>query len=227
VQVRAAESGQQVRLIDSDIPDPEEPWWDASVVNGAALSPDGTTVGIATADDRGAYLIDLDSGRTSPVAGEGVARGIVLTDDAVIVVRPGQLDVLDATGTKVLRVIPMAGDFVHAVAVIPGTALLARVRNDGHLVVFDTGTGEEVGSFPLPSGAASSVNWPWATATLTVAAGGIYSASANAPVARWDLTPDGVLAAACEAAGRDLRAEEWTAVASLEPPADLTCGRTD
>ncbi|MFI2487665.1 WD40 repeat domain-containing protein [Promicromonospora kroppenstedtii] len=225
VQVRDAETGRLLRRIDTDIPEPEEWGRDTSIVNSAALSPDGTTVGIATADERGAYLVDLGSGRTRALRGEGVARGILMTDEAVIVVRPQQVDVLDATGAELRRVIPMEGDFVHAVAMVPGTSLVARVRNDGHLVLFDTGTGDEMGSFPMPSGGSSGVNWPWATATLTVAGESILSASANAPIARWDLTPGAVVDAACRAAGRDLRPEEWSAVASLDPPDDLSCGR--
>lgn len=222
IQVRDVRDGTLRQTIDPGF-DRGENWnRPASATNQAALSDDGSHAAVVLGDASGVALVRTADGSVRTLTD---TIGSVLIDGERVIVATGR-DVrtftLDGEQTSSFS---MTGDYADALAVVPDTDVLARVRTDGRLVLANLTTGRQLADYAMPVPTSTTAQAPWYSSTLTVAGAALYSGTVGTDVARWDLSIPEMAEAACRAAGRDLSPQEWRAVTAGDPPADLRCDR--
>lgn len=238
VQVRDALGGRLLHHATADHAATIDPWAVEAVV-----SPDGRYVAFHdlaplgfTGREATISVLDLHQSRTRTLTvpvrqyvnhlGLRVAASVldltygdtdllVSQVDGVLVVEPDGA----AVRTRIDSVVGSAAYTPSALAPVPGTSLVAQAGELDWIRLYDTRTGEQVGSLTLPD-AGGTVQPLW------LGAGPDSLLALSGPDAvRWDLRPAALLAAACEFADRDLTVREWTQTVGTAAPQDLTCGR--
>ncbi|MFD7307205.1 TIR domain-containing protein [Promicromonospora sp. NPDC059942] len=227
IAIRDWATGRLVREIEPEIPATPESEFPGLPTGPslASLSPDGQSMALVADDASGAYVVDMRSGGTGPRLPVEGPSGVLHLGEEIAVVHGDGIDVVDGRALKVASSITMHGDYGMAVATIPGTDAIARVKFTGTVELFDMSTGASLGEYPLERRNASIANVQWETASLLTTQDSIYSVAANTAVSRWSLKPEDVVRAACRAAGRQPSPAEWSSVASIEAPDDLSCDR--
>jgi WD40 repeat protein len=182
-------------------------------------------------DDQLMRLFDLDAGRW---------RSQVRLDAPVVsaVAGRGGRTVVAASGGSV-RELTMRGRLVREFAgkarqlsASPDGRVLAGLRDDGRVLLWDSATGVLIGTLPAQRAArvdvSSSVDgMPDTTRTaIAVSSQGIDVVSPAARMVHWRLGLKDWLDQACRVAGRDLDTEEWTRFTGTSPPPTLRCGAT-
>jgi hypothetical protein len=180
-------------------------------------------------DDRLMRLVDPDTGRqrsqvrldarvVSAVAGPGGRTVVAAVDGGVREM---------TTRGRVLR--EFAGTVRQLLTIAQGR-LLAGLRYDDGVTLWDSATGVGIGTLPVEAaaraGVVSSDDGLPDTPRTAIAGGpdGVYVVSPSAHIVHWRLGFQDWLAEACRVARRDLNAEEWTRFTGTNPPSDLRCG---
>jgi hypothetical protein len=137
----------------------------------------------------------------------------------------GALEVWDARGRTLQRIIPGDENYVWKPMADAEGTMVARRRSDGAVVVEDLDSGTQLGTFGT-RGASVFLRTGVAFApdgtriyTLSEAPG----ESGRGELVVRDISDEGLIAAACAAAGRELTAGEWRSFIGAESPTDLTC----
>lgn len=222
IQIRTVRTGALLRRVDPGYDRGDEWNRPAATTNQASVSDDGRYAAVVLGDASGVSLVRIDDGAARTLAD---TVGSVLIDGDRVIVATGREVSTFTFGGEQTSSFSMPGDYADALAVAPGTNVLARVRTDGRLVLADLTTGRQLADYTMPVPRGSIAQSPWHSSTLTVAGSGLYSATVRAEVARWDLSVAAMTEAACRAAGRDLTAQEWRNITASDPPADLGCQR--
>ncbi|MFD6140965.1 hypothetical protein [Promicromonospora sp. NPDC060271] len=239
VQVRDAFGGRLLHRATADHAATSDPW-----AVEAAVSPDGRYVAFHdlsplgfTASEATISVLDLRQSRTRTLTVPvrqyvnhlglrtaasvldltyGDADLLVSQVDGVLVAEPDG----EAVRTRIDSVVGSTAAYTpSSLAPVPGTSLVAQAGELDWIRLYDTRTGEQVGSLTLPdAGGTLDPLWLGAGPDSLLALSG-YDA------VRWDLRPAALLAAACAFADRDLTVREWTQTVGTAAPHDLTCGR--
>ena len=137
----------------------------------------------------------------------------------------GTLEIWDSNGRHLLGSLPGTGGFENALAVSPSGTVVARVRDNGTVLITALTSGQALGSFSLPFPVNQNAADPWRATALQFTPDGkaLLTATAGAEMMRWDLYPPDLVQIACATAGRALTATEWRAFVRTSPPADLAC----
>lgn len=206
------------------LPGPEDLAFGAEELEEAALNSSPELV--AMVDEGHVTVENLSSGK---VVGEIEAdefATLAFAGDKLLVQRhDGALQVWNQLGTSLQRPIPGDENYVwKPVGNAEGT-MVARRRSDGSIVVDDLETGTQLGSF----GTRGASFFLRTGVTFSPDGSHIYALS-EAPgevnqgeLVERDISDEGLVKAACAAAGRELTAGEWRAFIGSAPPADLTC----
>lgn len=204
---------------------PREQWIDPESP-GAVPSPDGSRAAIIL--DGNLVLVDVRSrtGRTIPV---GDAASVAFTQDRIVVQRSsGELEIRTIGNGELLDTISGSPREVRELVVSPASGLAARLRDDGVITLVDTAKAEILGSIGQPEsvlyGMAPGLTFDAAGSTLVV----VYPDSLDGTggeLQTWRTSPQQWVAAACQAAGRDLTPDEWRRYVNDSVPEDLRCQR--
>lgn len=222
LQIRDVRDGTLMRAVDPGFDRGEEWNRPASATNQAAVSEDGRYAAVVLGDASGVALVRTADGTARTLT--DTVGSVLIDDDRVIIATGREVRTFTLGGERTSSFL-MTGDYADAVAVVPGTDVLARVRTDGRLVLANLTTGRQLADYAMPVPRGTTAQAPWRSATLTPAGAGVYSATVGTDVARWDLSIPAMAEAACRAAGRDLSPAEWRAVTAGDPPSDLRCRR--
>jgi WD40 repeat protein len=169
--------------------------------------------------------IDLRT-RKFHAIGSGSAAGFLLTRDRLLIQRAsGTLETWDPTGKHLFSSLSGAGGFTGALAVSPNGTIVARVRDNGTVLITALTTGQTLGSFSLPFPVNTASPDPWFDTALLFTPNGkaLLTATSGGEMMRWDVYPPNLAKIACQTAGRALTAIEWRAYVNTSPPADLAC----
>jgi len=194
-------------------------------VQQADISPSGDGAVIVSSNSQEVIYIDLHTGKFH-VFGSGGAASAVFTKDRLLIQRTsGTLEIWDSNGRQLLGSLPGTGGFVNALAVSPDGTVVARIRDNGTLLITDLTSGQALGSFSLPFPANQYAADPWRATALQFTPDGkaLLTATAGTEMMRWDLYPPDLVQIACATAGRALTATEWRAYVHTSPPTDLAC----
>ena len=167
----------------------------------------------------------VDSGHAHDLTGPP-ASAVTFAGDALLVQRQdNNLEVWNATGTRILRIIPGDARYAEGMTAVPHTGLVARVTEEGSVELSELDSGQLLGSFPLPLPARSGGEPPWDATALAASPDGqeLITATSAGSIIGWQLTANAWIRAACAAAGRDLTPDEWRSVVGTVPPASLSC----
>ncbi|MFE7508508.1 hypothetical protein [Promicromonospora sp. NPDC057488] len=239
VQVRDLETGELVHRGTASHTPTSEPW-----AVEAAVSPDGRYVAFhdlapipGTAQEATISVLDLDQSATRTLtvpAQQNITHLGLRTPASVLDLTYGDGKLLAAQVDGVLVIAPdgsavraeitsaagSTGAFTaSALAPVPGTDLVARAGELDWIRLYDTRTGQPVGSLSPPD-TGNTLAQLW----LGAAPGSLLAVSGYETVL-WDLRPRSLVTAACGFAGRDLTEAEWTRTVGSAAPGDLTCDR--
>jgi WD40 repeat protein len=190
----------------------------------ASINPSGNGAVILPFNSQKVIYIDLRTGKFH-VTGSGSVAGVLFTRDRLLIQRTsGTLEIWDSNGRHLLGSLPGAGGFTEALAASPNGTVVARVRDNGTVLITALTTGQALGSFSLPfpnTGAAD----PWRATALQFTPDGkaLLTAASGGEMMRWDLYPPDLVKIACATVGRALTATEWRTYVHTNPPADLAC----
>ncbi|MFC8797346.1 hypothetical protein ACFT2C_06410 [Promicromonospora sp. NPDC057138] len=239
VQVRDARGGRLVRHATADHAATSDPW-----AVEAAISPDGRYVAFHDlsplafgTEEATVSVLDLRISRTRTltvpvrqnVTHLGLRTSAPVLDltyggdhllasqvDGVLVVEPDG----SAVRTTIDSVVGSTAAFTpSALAPVPGTSLVAQAGELDWIRLYDTRTGQQVGSLTPPE-AGGTLDPLW----LAAGPDSLLALSGDDAV-RWDLRPAALLDAACAFAARDLTVAEWTQAVGSAAPGDLACDR--
>ncbi len=186
----------------------------------AAVSPTGRSVAFLAAGML--WVLDLDSGDTRRVSGD--VEQVTASPTGFLVRRVGgTLETWSDDGSQLRRTVTTSTAYAEDSPPAGTETVLAQVTADARVELLDAATGTAIGAVPLPTGT-------WAEKmgiTFTPDGTALVLAAPGSPglVERWDVTPEGWIAAACRTAGRDLTPDEWQRVVGTRPPTDLACLR--
>ncbi|MEU4766690.1 hypothetical protein AB0H12_25880 [Actinosynnema sp. NPDC023794] len=235
---RASADGARLVLVDQDgrvhvldsstgeVLDVIETGVDTSLLNRpvqadrASVSADGGQVAVSGA--AGVVLVDVAAGTTRELPG-GPADSVHHTEARLLVERATAVEVWDRDGATVTRSVPSTGRWVPGLAATQDGRVAARVRADHVLVLTDLGSGEPLGTIPLPH-PSQGVSRLTAVAPGTDASH-LLTAEPDGELTRWHLAEQEWVRAACASAGRDLSADEWRRYVGTQPPDSLACLR--
>jgi MTH538 TIR-like domain (DUF1863) len=225
VQIRDAVDGAVTRSIQGWI----APGTDELQYGVAAIGTDGAAVAYVVRGETAgaAFLVDVESGERRRLTGAG-AEAVAFGDDVVLVQREDDaLEVWDGRGASRLRTYTSDIGYASALAAIPGTGLLARLRGNGELIISEVDSGEVLGSFPLPPAPRSFTADPWLLTTLTSVpqTKQLVTATPGGQLVTWQFSVEAWIRIACESAGRSLTDDEWRRHVGTEAPEDLECSR--
>ncbi|MFD9699639.1 WD40 repeat domain-containing protein [Lentzea sp. NPDC059081] len=178
----------------------------------AAISPDTSIAAIVTSS--AVELVDTRTGTRRTLTGQ--ADAVTFTDNALLIQRPGTVEIWDHAGTT-HRSIQVEGS---ALPGLTATADLAvHLRRDQSMVLTDLTTGDLLGQVPLapPGGRFGRIG------TAFDGPHRLITAVSDTPLTAWDLSADNWVRTACTAAARPLTADEWHRYVGTEPPAHFTC----
>ncbi|MBN6052296.1 TIR domain-containing protein [Nonomuraea sp. RK-328] len=190
-------------------------WW-----GNTGIRPDGAAMVTGARNGEGTAYVDLLTGATHEV-GRGRPSGVVFAQDMLVIQREaGPLELWDAGGGRLLRTLPGVGNPAGALAVSPGGGLVARVRADGVAVLTALGTGDLVGTFPLPVPENATSPTPWDGTAMAFTRDGrhLVTATSGGRLALWPVDPADWQRLACRTAGRSLASAEWNGGAAGDPP---------
>ncbi|WP_230689039.1 TIR domain-containing protein [Micromonospora sp. WMMC415] len=200
----------------------------ADLTVAAAVSADARNAAVVQSDTtRRVVVTDVESLRSHELAGPP-AQAVTFGEGYLLVVREnGDLEVWDQEGTARQRTVAGDAGYAVAIAVVPGTGLVVRLRSDGRAVVIDIPSGVVLGSLQLPPMTRGSTASPWHATSMVGAAGTVelLTATSGGSLVRWPMNDHVWLQIACQTAGRNLTVSEWRSVAAIDPPEDLSCGR--
>jgi hypothetical protein len=220
IQVRSASDGAILYGIPGikQIPDQAPPQDLAGISDDAAIAaivlPSGTV-----------RVTDIGSGRYHDLPG-APGNAIVFAQGRLLVERQdNSLEVWNTAGTNLYRSIPSGAIYTRGMTAIPHTRLVARVTEQGTVVLSDLDSGQLLGSLTLPFPARATGEPPWDATTVAASPDGhqLISATTSGSLIRWQLSPDAWVQAACAAAGHTLTPDEWRLAVGTTPPADLAC----
>lgn len=241
VQVRDTLSGRLVHTATAAHAATSDPW-----AVEAAVSPDGRYVAFhdlpqlaLPTQEATISVLDLRQSRTRtltiPVRQNVTYLGLrtpalildlTYGDDNLLASQVDGVLVLEPDGsavrTEIDSVVGAAAYTPSALAPVPGTSLVAQGGEQDWIQLYDTRTGQQVGSLTLPY-AGGSLDPLW----LSAGPDSLLALSGY-DVVRWDLRPETLVAGACAFAARDLTVPEWTRIvgtAGTDAPDDLRCGR--
>jgi len=205
-------------------PGPEDLSFGAEELEEAALSSSSELV--AMVDEGHVTIENLPSGKVVGDIDADEFATVAFTGEKLLVQRhDGALQVWNQQGTSLQRTIPGDENYVwKPVGNAEGT-MVARRRSDGSIVVDDLETGTQLGNFGT-RGASAFLR---TGVTFSLDGSRIYTLSeapgeaSQGELVERDISDEGLVEAACVAAGRELTAGEWRAFIGSNPPADLTC----
>ncbi len=185
---------------------------------------DGSGRLVARLYDGSLTITDLDSGEIVGRPAPEDAAHIRYAGSRLLIQRQsGTLEVWDARGSARERTLSGDETLIVAPAGSPDGALVARPHTNGEITIADLGDGATLGTLHIPPEAVSIKTGiafgPDGLSLTTVTEqplGGAY-------VARRDLSPSGLIEAACRTAGRTLTAEEWDRLVGGDRPDTLAC----
>jgi hypothetical protein len=198
-----------------------DPWSPAA--EAASISPDLARSAIVT--DGRVQLVDLGTGARTELPG-GAATQAVFRGGQLLVRRPTDvLELWDSLGTTMSRTLPDRG-YEGAIDLLEASGTLIRLRENGTVVLTDSRTEDDLGSFALPEPDGAGTPRIWGATTLVVDPRGpaLLTATSGGELRRWSLDERVWLDAACRMAGRDLTPDDWWRYLGTTPPDDLRCG---
>ncbi|MEV0585367.1 WD40 repeat domain-containing protein [Nonomuraea sp. NPDC050310] len=188
----------------------------------AAVSADTRFAAFVEQDGKG-RIVTAESGLSRPIPGE--AEGVAFHDDYLLISRPnGSLDVYGRKDLRLIHSVAGRHGYIGPLTGIPGTSLVARMRNDGTAIIYDLRSGALVGSLNLPQNQGFTSS-PWHSTTLLGYEGQLLTATPGGVLARWTVSERGWLDTVCDNTQRDLTPGEWKEVTGTEAPGDLRCRR--
>lgn len=206
------------------LPGPEDLAFGAEELEEAALDPSPELA--ATVDEGHVTVEALPSGKVvGSIAADEFATVAFAGEKLLVQRRDGTLQVWNPQGTSLRRTIP--GDENYAWKPVGNTegTMVARPRSDGSIAIDDLETGTQLGSF----GTRGASTFLRTGVTFSPDGSHIFMLS-EAPgegnqgeLVERDISNEGLVHAACAAAGRELTAGEWRAFVGSDPPADLAC----
>lgn len=169
-----------------------------------------------------ASLVDLRTHRTvGSLAGDDVASARFAGPLLLVQRKSGNLEVWDERGTAMLRVIGGDRSYFYPPMGDRSGKLVARLRDENAIDVFDLTTGASVDSLPpFPGSVKTGYTFSPDGALLVT---DISRNSGKDIVVSRDLSAKGLLAAACAASGSKLSPQEWQALVGVDPKRIPTC----
>ncbi|NUW45648.1 TIR domain-containing protein [Nonomuraea rhodomycinica] len=200
---------------------PGSTWW-----GDTAIRADGGGAVTGALSGEGTAYVDLLTGAAHEV-GEGRSSGVVFAREGLVIQREsGPLELWDVQGRRLLRTLPGVGNPAGALAVSPDGGTVARVRADGFAVLTALGTGDPIGTFPLPVPENATSPTPWDATAMAFTRDGrhLVTATSGGRLAVWPVDPADWRRIACRTAGRSLTSAEWNGGAAGGPP-PASCDR--
>lgn len=192
--------------------------------NLAAISDDTAMTAIVLPDGT-VRITAIDSGYHHDLPGT-LANAVIFTQNRLLIeCQDNSLEVWNPSGTHLYRSIPGDAIYAHGITTIPHTQLVARVTEQGAVVLSNLDSGQSLGSLTLPYPARATGEPAWDATTVAASPDGsaLLSATTSGSVVRWQLNPDAWIQAACAAANQDLTPDEWRQTVGTTPPTDLSC----
>jgi WD40 repeat protein len=168
-------------------------------------------------------VYDLRNHRTiGSVSGSDVTNVRFAGGQRLLIERKsGNLEIWDERGTAMASVIRGDRAYGYAPAVDRQVKLVARLRDNSAIDIFDIDTGTLLDTLSAaPDSAKAGIAFSPNGQKLAAA---IDSQGHNAKLVVRDLSPDALLAAACRAAGSNLSADEWRSLAGAPPAGGSGC----
>jgi hypothetical protein len=182
-------------------------------------------------DDQLMRLYDLDTGRQrsevrldARVVSAAAGRG----GRTVVAALGGSVRELTTRGRLVRE---FAGTVGQLVSFADGR-VLAGLRDDNRILLWDSATGVAIGTLPMQPAARAGVGspgdgMPEGTSTAIAVSGrGLDVISPSARIVHWRIGLEDWLDEACKVAARDLSLEEWARFTGTSAPPTLRCGAT-
>jgi WD40 repeat protein len=200
---------------------------DKSYFEDAAIADSADLIAMVKVNNVGDFggsvrLYDLRNHRTiGAIAGNDINSVRFAARRLLVQRQNGNLEVWDEKGTSISRV--LHGDAAYYVAPVANRKgnLVARMRNQTTIDLFDLDTGTLLDTLPPFSGI-TKVGYTFSPDS-DVLATAIDSDDHNARLVVRDFTPQGLLSAACTAAGSNLSSDEWRSLTGTTPSRVATC----
>jgi WD40 repeat protein len=169
-----------------------------------------------------ASLIDLRNHHTvGSIAGTDIVSARFAGPLLLVQRKNGNLDVWNERGTALLRVIGGDQGYYYPPMGDRRGQLVARLHGENAIDLFDLTTGASVDSLPpFPDSVKTGYTFSPDGALLVV---DISRNSGKDVLVSRDLSPKGLLAAACAASGSKLSPQEWQELVGIDPKRIPTC----
>jgi WD40 repeat protein len=176
------------------------------------------------------YVTNITTGGVR-VINEGETAGIAYQGERLLVQRKsGDLEIWRIDGGSRLGVIPGAADTITG-PVTNGGDTVVDITSDGYAQVIDYPSGQLLGALPLPAGNKSNSTGLAFSAdskdlvTATEANGIDASTGDIGELVDWKMDTNAWIRIACDSAGHDLTAAQWSSYMGTPAPSDLRCER--
>jgi WD40 repeat protein len=204
----------------------------------AAISPDGGTAIVTqwrTASGNpgdvvftgvGVAQVDLRTGATHVIRIGGEADGVTFgpDNDVVVQLADGLVEVWDRDGRRLVRTLPSAGATLPVLTVSADGRFLARLRQDGTVVLADLTTGEVLATLSLPPTFLANPYAQGATRIVfTSDSRYLLTATAGGHLIRWAVGPADLIRTLCATVGSDLSPALWRQYSGADPPLTPPC----
>ncbi|WP_406636440.1 hypothetical protein [Amycolatopsis sp. WGS_07] len=194
---------------------------DAQSAHTAVIDTSGGFLGTGP---RKVHVFTVEHGTTRTIEGEDISGVAFAGGHLLIQRRSGELEVWNADGgARTGSTQGLANTVVGPVS--DGDRTIVEISADDTAHIIDYPSGVSVGVLPHPAGTKE------VSTSLAFSADGnrlvsvTESGYENAPggLVDWRMNPESWIQAACESAGRDLTADEWSLYLKRAVPSDLRC----
>lgn len=195
---------------------------DIRTVDTAAISPDGRL--IAFSDTENLIVFDVVTRRTVATIPMTGASGVQFTDAFLLIQRGRDTEIWERDGSVRRRTIGADIPNVPSDLIADRSAETIVIRDPAHHLTVVTGEGTVLGTIPPANTEANSRSAMDLTRDgrylLTVTTG---SDKRPGMLIERDISPEGLIRAACERAGAELSAAEWDALVGIPRPVQGRC----